>query len=218
MWKWRLNWDEIRDDLVIGACPMTTADIDSIHEKTGATALFSLQTDECRAAFGIDYTEHRDHGKRKGLVLINAPMRDFDPPEQRRRLPRAVASLHKVLDSRHKVYVYCTAGINRSPLTVLGYLTFIEGMSKDAAFGLILGGRPQAEPYWEAYDGCHLDLLDKYREAIKSRAFQVGLLHPENNQEQNWREAEKYVIRAALLGTLPEPPNNQNTGQDSDRT
>lgn len=211
MWKWTLNWDEIRDDLVIGACPMTTGDIDSIHERTGATALLSVQTDECRDAFGIDYDEHREHGKRKGLVLVNAPMRDFDPPEQRRRLPHAAASLHKVLDEGHKVYVYCTAGINRAPLTVLGYLTFIEGMSRDAGFHLILGGRPQAEPYWEAYDGCYRDLLDKHRQDIKNRAFQVSLLHPENNQAQNWREAEKYIIRAAILGVLPEPSGDQDT-------
>ncbi len=199
MWKWTLNWNEIRDDLVIGACPMTPGDIDTIHRETGATAFLSVQTDECRNAFDIDYNAHREHGKRKGLVLLNAPMRDFDPPDQRRHLPRAVASLQRTLGDGHKVYVYCTAGINRSPLTVLAYLTFVEGMSKDAAFRLIVERRPQAEPYWEAYDGCYRDLLDTYREAIKRRAFEVSLLHPDNNQAQNWRVAEKEIIRAACV-------------------
>ena len=211
MWKWTLNWGEIRDDLVIGACPMTTSDIDTIHKKTGATAMLSVQTEECRDAFGIDYDEHRRYVKRKGLVLVNTPMRDFDPPEQRRRLPHAVASLHRVLDEGHKVYVYCTAGINRSPLTVLGYLTFMEGMSKEAGFGLILRGRPQAEPYWEAYDGCYRDLLDKYREDIKNRVFQVSLLHPENNQAENWREAERQIFRAVLPGIAPESSGDRDT-------
>lgn len=199
MWKWTLNWNEIRGDLVIGACPMTLDDIDTIHEKTGATALLSVQADECRNAFDIDYDAHRDYGKRKGLVVVNAPMRDFDPPDQRRYLPRAVACLHKILSDNHKVYVYCTAGINRSPLTVLGYLTFVEGFSKDAGFQLIIEKRPEAEPYWEAYDGCYLDLLDTYREEIKRRAFEISLLHPENNQAENRREAEQQIIRAVFI-------------------
>jgi len=212
MWKWTLNWNEIRDDLVIGACPMTPEDIDTIHEKTGATALLSVQTDECRNGLGIDYDAHRDHGKRKGLALVNAPMRDFDPPDQRRRLPRAVACLHKILSDNHKVYVYCTAGINRSPLTVLGYLTFVEGLSKDAAFQLILEGRPEAEPYWEAYDGCYLDLLNTFREEIKRRAFEISLLCTENNQAENWRVAEKQIIRAVFA----EPESAALSGPKTD--
>lgn len=203
MWKWTLNWDEIRDDLVIGACPMSPEDIDTIHDQTGATALLSVQTDDCRKAFDIDYDAHQVHAGRKGLVMVNAPMRDFDPPDQRRRLPRAVARLHELLGDGHKVYVYCTAGINRSPLTVLAYLTFVEGMARDAAMQLILDGRVVAEPYWEAYNACYRDLLDTYRGAIKRRAFQVALLHPDNNQEENWREAERYIIRAAFVDRDP---------------
>ena len=53
MWKWTLNWNEIRDDLVIGACPMTTADMDTMQKQTGATALLSVQTDECRKTLHI---------------------------------------------------------------------------------------------------------------------------------------------------------------------
>lgn len=213
MWSWKLNWNEVRHDLVIGACPMTTADIDKIQQETGATALLSLQTDQCRAAFDIDYEEHKDHGKRMGLVMLNTPMRDFDPPDQRRRLPHAVACLHDALRNQHKVYVYCTAGINRSPLTVLGYLTFVESMTKDDAFNLILEGRPEAEPYWEAYDGCHLDLLDTYRDDIKARALSISLLKPENNQEENWQEAEKQIIHAAFGGPLSESFIGQSSDQ-----
>lgn len=202
MWTWTLNWSEIRHDLVIGACPMTTEDIDAIHRETGATALLSVQCDECRSAFDIDYEEHRRHGRRTGVVLVNAPMRDFDPADQRRRLPQAVASLHNLLRERHKVYVHCTAGINRSPLTVLGYLSFVESMPKEAAHELILRGRPQAEPYWEAYNGCHEDMVETYRADIEQRAFEISERHPENTLEQSWRQAETQVIRAAFLGSL----------------
>ena len=125
-----------------------------------------------------------------------------------------MAGLHQVLDAGHKVYVYCTAGINRAPLTVLGYLTFIEGMSRDAGFRLILEARPVAEPYWEAYEGCYRDLLDTYREDIKRRAFEVSLLHPENDQAKNWREAEFQIIRAALV----DPGSTLFDGRNAERT
>ncbi len=205
MWTWTLNWNEIRHDLVIGACPMTTGDIDTIHHETGATALLSVQSDACRSALDIDYEEHRSHGRRTGVVLVNSPMRDFDPADQRRCLAQALASLHNLLRERHKVYVHCTAGINRSPLTVLAYLSFVEAMPKEAAHELILRGRPRAEPYWEAYDGCHEDLVATYRADIEHRAFEISERHPENTPERNWRQAERQVFRAAFVGSLASP-------------
>jgi atypical dual specificity phosphatase len=205
MWKWTLNWSEIRGDLVIGSCPMNTKDIDKIRKKTGATSLLSVQTNECRGAFGIDYQAHQQHAKRSGVALLNAPMRDFDPPDQRRRLPAAIACLHNLLKAEHKVYVHCTAGINRAPLTVLGYLTFVEAMPVDSAFGLIQRGRGEAEPYWEAFHGCREDLVERYRDDIEYRAFEISQRNPDNDDAQNWKRAEIEVIRAAFLGPLSAP-------------
>jgi len=163
MWNWTLNWSEIRGDLVVGACPMSTDDIDAICTGTGVSALLSVQHDECRDRLGIDYDEHVRHGRRTGVVLANAPMRDFDPPEQRLRLPDAVRELYQLLAASHRVYVHCTAGINRSPLTILAYLAFVEGMAADRALQLIHRARPQAEPYWESFAGCRDDLLESNR-------------------------------------------------------
>ncbi len=36
-----------------------------------------------------------------------------------------------------RTYVHCTAGINRASLTVLGYLTFVEGMTYDQALAIV---------------------------------------------------------------------------------
>jgi predicted protein tyrosine phosphatase len=204
MWTWTLNWNEIRDDIVIGSCPLKTADIDRISEQTGATALLSVQHDECRDHFGIDYEQHRRHGERAGLAMVNAPMRDFDPPEQRERLPVAVFYLHKLITGGRKVYVHCTAGVNRSPLTVLGYLTFVEGMSSDDAMALIRRGRPEAEPTWEAYHGCRQDLLDRHRIAIQAHAWELSQDNQESDSENTWYRAEAEIIREVC--TRPPPP------------
>jgi protein-tyrosine phosphatase len=200
MWVWKLNWGEIRNDILIGSCPMTTADIDRIREDVGVNALLSLQTDECRAAFRIDYEAHLRHAERRQLLLVNTPMRDFDPPEQRQRLPAAVNALYRLLEGGHKVYVHCTAGINRSPLTVLAYLTFVEGMMVAEAIALIRRGRPEAEPYWESYYGCREDILTRHRNAIELRAWDLAQRNPHNHPDTNWLQAEQEILHEVVAG------------------
>ncbi len=41
-------------------------------------------------------------------------------------LPEAVRLLHLLVSSGKRVYVHCTAGINRATLTTVGYLTFVK--------------------------------------------------------------------------------------------
>lgn len=203
-WVWTLNWSEIRSDIVIGSCPMTMDDIACIREQTGVTALLSIQSDECRTAFDIDYEAHQRYAKRLGLVMANAPMRDFDPPEQRTRLPYAVATLCRLLAGGHRVYVHCTAGLNRSPLTVLAYLSFTEGMTTEEAMALIHRHRPEAAPTWEAYHGCLCDLVEQNRNAIAHRAWELSQKNPEN-AEINWHQAKSAVIRDVFVATLDAP-------------
>ena len=159
MWRWTLNWSEIRDDIVVGSCPVRPADLDRIREEARAGAVLSLQTDACRVALDIDGGVLVAHSARRGIVVANAPMRDFDADEQRRRLPEGVRKLGELLSAGHRTYVHCTAGINRAPLVVLSYLTFVEGMAAEDAMALIRRGRPEASPYWDAYRGCRQDAL-----------------------------------------------------------
>jgi atypical dual specificity phosphatase len=199
MWTWTLNWGRVRDDLVVGSCPMTLDDIDTLRARTGATALLSVQHDECRATFGIDLEAQRRHAHATGLAYANTPMRDFDLDDQRRFLAGAVRRLAALLGAGHRVYVHCTAGINRAPLTVLGHLTFVEALAPDHAFGILRAGRPQAEPYWDAWRGCREDLLASRREAIAARAFELSCRDPERSAESHWLRAEAQVLREALM-------------------
>jgi protein-tyrosine phosphatase len=217
MWTWKLNWGQVRDDFVVGSCPMTPSDIDAIQAGTGATAILSVQCDECRSALRIDLKALIDHAGRRGLLLVNAPMRDFDVEDQRRRLVDAVVNLARLLSAGHRVYVHCTAGINRAPLTVLGYLTFVEGLSHGEALALVRAGRPQAEPYWEAWRGCRSDLVEQNRPAIEARAWDLSQRHPEARAPENWSRAEVEVIRERLLALagstgLRSGPNSGDAG------
>jgi predicted protein tyrosine phosphatase len=199
MWTWSLNWNEIRTDVVIGSCPMTVTDIDRICEATGANALLSLQSDECRAAFAIDYEALKEHAAVRNVRMANTPMLDFNPPDQRLRLPEAVRALTILLAAGHKVYVHCTAGINRSPLAVLGYLVFVELVSPEEALAFIRQARPAADPSWEAYEGCRQDLVDALRDYILVGAYYRSQQYPENDPLRNWYQAEIDVIRQAFL-------------------
>lgn len=207
MWTWALDWGRVRADLIVGSCPVRVGDLDRIQGETGATALLSLQTDACRAWVGADYAVLRRHGEAVGLVLENAPMNDFDPDDQRRRLPPAVVRLQGLLAARHRVYVHCTAGINRAPLTVLGYLALVEGVEPRSALAEIRRGRPQAEPYLDAFEGCRADLRECLRDLIEAEAVRQD---PSGRPEVH-RAAEAAVIRAAL--TQPASPAGERVGR-----
>ncbi len=205
MWEWTLNWDEVRNDLVIGSCPMTTADIGRIRDETAVTALLSLQSDACHEAFGIDWDAFRAHGELLDLAMVNAPMLDFDPPDQRRALPGAIGCLHDLLTAGHRVYLYCTAGENRAPLAALAYFTFVEMQPAEAAMRLLKSARPQSDPSWEAYHGCRADLVAALRENIMVRAYYLSQQDEEDDPQTHWLRAEAETIRAAFLNGRAAP-------------
>lgn len=195
MWSWTLNWGEIRSDLVVGSCPIVPGDIDRICVDAGVGALLSLQTDDCRSALGIDYGMLAEHGSRRGLVLVNAPIRDFDGEDQRTRLPAAVRTLSDLLARGRRTYVHCTAGINRAPLVALGYLTFVEGMAFGDAMAIIQRGRPEASPYLDAYHGCREDALAPHRAAVALRAASLLEADPEGVPDGSNRiRAEQEIL------------------------
>ena len=199
MWQWTLNWSEIRDDLIIGSCPITLDDFETIRRETGATAVLSLQSDQCRAHFAIDYARLVDCARTNNVALVNAPMLDFNIGDQRRRLPNAVRTLHNLLDSGHRVYVHCTAGLNRSPLTILGLFTFVELQSLEQALQSISAARPEADPSLEAYDGCRRDLADVLHDHIYVRAYYLSEDDPARDPDANWAIAERDVIRGTFV-------------------
>ena len=217
MWQWTLNWDQIRDDIFVGSCPMTTDDLETITRSTGATAVLSLQSEQCRAHFAIDYSRLVDRARADNVVVVNAPMLDFNVGDQRRRLPNAVRALHNLLDGGHRVYVHCTAGLNRSPLTILGLFTFVERLPLEQALQTIRAGHPQAEPSLEAYDGCRRDLVDLLHDHIYVRAYYLSEEDPARDAEMTWAIAERDVIRGTFVNHTVFPcrrldPNREVAG------
>ena len=133
-----------------------------------------------------------------GMIMARRPIRDFDIEDMRRQLPDAISSLARLLGAGHKVYVHCTAGLGRSPLVTLGYLTLVDNYTPDDAIQTILKARPDAVPAWEAYHGCCNDLQDRYRSAIEQRAYELYLSGMHGNADADWLAAKTEIFRTEL--------------------
>ena len=201
MWTWSLNWGEITPRILIGTCPMTTADLDRIGAEAGVSAVLSVQHEDCLAYWDIDYPEMRTHGEKLGLRMARSSMRDFDIPDQRRNLARAVRALADLQSKGHRTYVHCTAGLGRAPLTVLSFLVWVEGLLPQEAIGLIHRGRPDAVPAWEAHHGCRADLVERFCPQIEKRAHALSQARPngQGDPQSDWLQAEVEIVRSALM-------------------
>jgi protein-tyrosine phosphatase len=131
--------------------------------------------------------------------MERCPIRDFNIPDMRRRLPEAIAALARLQVHGHRTYVHCTAGLGRAPLTVLGYLTLVERQDPEDAIQMILKGRPGAVPAWEAYHGCCADLVARHRELIERRAYELYQSGTHGNADADWRQAQTEVLYTVLV-------------------
>jgi len=198
MATWPLNWNVVRHDLVVGSCPRVPNDLDTLRLATRVSAILSVQHDECLEQQGIDYPRLVRYGRRLGLAMERCPLRDFDPADQRRGLPAAVRGWWGLLRQGHRVYVHCTAGINRSPLVVLTYLTLVEGIGLEEAMTLLLHARPEVCPTWEAYHGCRQELTARCEERIRQRAMELGRGSAPPAGSALWLQAEREIGREVL--------------------
>jgi hypothetical protein len=197
-WTWSLNWGQITDYIVIGTCPMAPDDLRRIQSEAEVSGVLSLQHDDCLSYRGIDYARMYRTGTKLGLLMERCPIRDFDVPDIRRRLPAAISMLVNMLAHGHRVYVHCTAGMGRSPVVVLGYLSLVEGYSPSDAIRTILEGRPGSVPAWEAYYGCLEDLGARYRQDIEQRAYELYELGAHGKADTDWFQAQSEILCSIL--------------------
>ncbi|MFP3902716.1 MAG: dual specificity protein phosphatase family protein [Armatimonadota bacterium] len=193
-----IEWDVIRSDIIIGTHPQDASDIDTIAGETGATAVLNVQHPEGIEAMDVPLEQIRRRARANRLKYVHSPMRDFDPQNQRETLPDAIRALSGLLQQDHSAYVHCTAGVNRSPLVVLGYLVFVEGMKKGQALNLILNARPQARPYMDVFEQVQRDLLRQHEQEIRRRAYQLHTTGANEYPDEDWLQAQKDVLREVL--------------------
>lgn len=127
-----MDFDEILPTIFVGSHPESPHDIDRLKE-LGITAVLNLQTDDDFRYLGIDWPAQRARYFAQHIEVLRVPIPDFDDNALREKLPGAVSQLAGLLEQGHVVYVHCSAGINRSPSVVIGYLHEVQGWSLEDA-------------------------------------------------------------------------------------
>jgi protein-tyrosine phosphatase len=124
------------------------------------TAILSLQSDQDLADCNISREGLLMAYARAEIELHRIPTPDFDRQALAAALPQAVEELEKAfVRPGAKVYVHCTAGINRSPTLAAAYLIKIRGLSARQAYDYVLARR-RCSPY--------LATLEEYETSLRS--------------------------------------------------
>lgn len=88
-----------------------------------------------------------------GIEFRHIPVMDFNQDALSDNLPRAVHVLEDLLRPKDaKVYLHCTAGINRGPTLAAAYLMKSRGFSPREAYEFIKKQR-RCEPYLSVLEG-----------------------------------------------------------------
>ena len=118
--------------LIVGSAPWGPEDIDFVAGDLQATALLSLQTDTDLSARGLSWSTLWAMHARSGLRAERVPIVDFDPKDLARHLSAAVAAAESLLASGHRLYLHCTAGLNRSATTAVAVRARVLGSLDEA--------------------------------------------------------------------------------------
>lgn len=120
----------------------------------GIKTVLSLQSDRDFEHYGISLKVLLHSYELAGIHLHRIPIRDFDKSELAANLALGVKELTEALvPEEAKVYVHCTAGINRAPTLVAAYLMQAQKLSARDAFEFVCMKR-HCSPY--------LDVLEIY--------------------------------------------------------
>ena len=200
-WEWTLNWDAVTPDerVLVGSCPRTPEDVERLAAEAGPTAVLCLQCEDCHRALQIDGAAIARRGAELGLKMVRVPIRDFDHGDQGLMLPEAVRVLASLLESGHRVYVHCTAGINRASLVTVGWLTFVEGLHLEAAVEQVQSRRQQAHPYLDSWHAAKNMLLEPHGARLTALAeaqYEARCASgEEGDPASDWRRAERQLLQ-----------------------
>jgi protein-tyrosine phosphatase len=152
------DWDEIiQDRLWVGSFvrPEEVGLLEQMH----ITTVLSLQSDQDIAGYHIPTESLLKAYAAAKIQYQRLAIPDFDTQALSAMLARAIAELETALKpSGARVYVHCTAGINRSPTLAAAYLIKNKHLSAREACEYVMSRR-QCSPY--------LVVLQEYAESLR---------------------------------------------------
>lgn len=136
--------DPYEPRLIVGPGPTELADVEQLAA-AGVTALLSLQTDDDLGARGLRWPTLWQLYVARGIHAVRVPIRDFDRKDLARGIESALAALDALLAHHARVYLHCTAGLNRSPTLALAHL--YRTLGPERALAALMERHPDAVPY-----------------------------------------------------------------------
>ena len=153
----------VTPDILVGTQLLDDRDF-RLLESLGVKGIFSLQSDDDLNRAGIRFPVMEGLATARGMQYLRCPIQDFDPEAVVAKLEGCVRILDELIQNHERVYVHCTAGINRSVGVVLAYLVLQRGMDVARAYGLVKSRRPQASPYRLVMEFLNRKLTERYRQ------------------------------------------------------
>ena len=146
----------ITDRLWVGSC-LRPEDVRQL-KLLDITTVISLQSEKDMAGEGISTKKLYKVFGEADIKYRQVAIKDFDKDDLRQNLPQCVAEIEAALQPRAaRVYLHCTAGMNRAPTAAAAYIMRSQGMSAQDAYEHIVARR-YCRPY--------LDLLQEYAASL----------------------------------------------------
>jgi protein-tyrosine phosphatase len=126
----------------------------------GVTTVVSLQSGDDFEMYNIDVKKLLKAYNEAGIELRCVAIPDRDEEAMAADLEQSVAEVEAALAPNWaKVYLHCTAGINRAPTVAAAYLVRARGLSAQEAYDFVVARR-HCSPY--------LAVLERYEASLKN--------------------------------------------------
>ncbi|KAJ4973492.1 hypothetical protein NE237_006666 [Protea cynaroides] len=134
-----MQYSKITEQIYVGSCIQTEADVETLFSAAGVTAVLNFQSENEATNWGINSESINDACHQFNILMINYPIRDVDSFDLRKKLPFSVGLLLRLLKKNLRVFVTCTSGFDRSPACVIAYLHWMTDTSLHAAYNFVTG-------------------------------------------------------------------------------
>ncbi|HSV07770.1 MAG TPA: dual specificity protein phosphatase family protein [Candidatus Binatus sp.] len=123
----RPSVDVIRPDLLVGEYP-NPEDVAWLRDTHGVTSVVSLQDDADLASKNLVLRELERVYRQERVTFHHMPIPDGATEVLAERLPAIVTLLVELVARGERVYLHCSAGMNRAPTVAIAYLHVQEGL------------------------------------------------------------------------------------------
>ena len=122
------HYSDLDGQLAVGSYPHAPEHMTQLAREHGISVVVCLQSDEDLRSRGLQWAILWQFYTRLGIRVSRVAIRDFDKKDLLANLDAAVAAVADGVEGGGKVYVHCTAGLNRSPTVIIGYLMKHRGL------------------------------------------------------------------------------------------